>query len=30
MMQIAMILGFLTAAPMNKLLIQVGWKEAMG
>ncbi len=29
MMQIAMILGFLTAAPMNKLLIQVGWKEAM-
>ncbi len=30
MMQIAMILGFMTAAPMNKLLIQAGWKEAMG
>ncbi len=29
MMQIAMILGFMTAAPMNKLLIQAGWKEAM-
>lgn len=30
MMQIAMIFGFMTAAPMNKLLIQAGWKEAMG
>lgn len=30
MMQIAMICGFLTSLPMNRLLIQKGWKEAMG
>jgi hypothetical protein len=29
MMQIAMILGFATSFPMNRLLIGIGWKEAM-
>jgi hypothetical protein len=29
MMQIAMILGFLTSYPMNYLLIRMGWKEKM-
>ena len=30
MMQVGMIAGFLTAMPMNWLLVKVGWKEAMG
>lgn len=30
MMQIAMVLGFLTSYPMNRLLIKIGWKEVMG
>ena len=30
MMQIGMILGFLTSYPMNRWLIRSGWKEAMG
>ncbi len=30
MMQIGMILGFLTSYPMNRWLIMSGWKEAMG
>ncbi|MFZ3330189.1 MAG: DUF4396 domain-containing protein [Candidatus Acidiferrales bacterium] len=30
MMQIGMILGFLTSYPMNRWLIKSGWKEAMG
>lgn len=30
MMQIGMILGFLTSYPTNRWLIRVGWKEAMG
>ena len=30
MMQIGMILGFLTSYPMNRWLIKAGWKEAMG
>ncbi len=30
MMQIAMICGFVTALPINWLLIKIGWKEAMG
>jgi hypothetical protein len=30
MMQIAMILGFLSSYPMNKFLIKAGWKEVMG
>ena len=30
MMQVAMVLGFATAYPMNALLVRVGWKEAMG
>ena len=30
MMQIAMICGFLTALPINWLLIRIGWKERMG
>jgi hypothetical protein len=29
-MQIAMVLGFLTSYPMNRLLIKIGWKEVMG
>jgi hypothetical protein len=29
MMQIGMVLGFLTSYPMNRLLIRMGWKEAM-
>ena len=29
MMQIAMVLGFLTSCPMNRLLIRKGLKEAM-
>jgi hypothetical protein len=30
MMQIAMICGFATSLPVNRLLIKIGWKEAMG
>ncbi len=30
MMQIAMICGFVTALPVNRLLVKIGWKEAMG
>ena len=30
MMQIAMICGFITALPVNRLLVKIGWKEAMG
>ena len=30
MMQVAMICGFVTALPINWLLIKIGWKEAMG
>ena len=30
MMQIGMILGFFTSYPMNRWLIEAGWKEAMG
>ncbi|MFZ0584690.1 MAG: DUF4396 domain-containing protein [Candidatus Acidiferrales bacterium] len=30
MMQIGMILGFLTSYPMNRWLMKSGWKEAMG
>jgi hypothetical protein len=30
MMQIGMILGFITSYPMNRWLIKSGWKEAMG
>jgi hypothetical protein len=30
MMQIGMVLGFLTSYPMNRWLITAGWKEAMG
>lgn len=30
MMQIGMVLGYFTAYPMNRLLIKIGWKEAMG
>jgi hypothetical protein len=30
MMQIAMICGFVTALPINRLLVRIGWKEAMG
>jgi hypothetical protein len=30
MMQIAMICGFVTALPVNWLLVKIGWKEAMG
>ncbi len=30
MMQIAMICGFVTALPINWLLVKIGWKEAMG
>lgn len=30
MMQIAMIIGFFTAYPMNRWLVKKGWKEAMG
>jgi Domain of unknown function (DUF4396) len=30
MMQIGMILGFVTSYPMNRWLIKFGWKEAMG
>jgi hypothetical protein len=29
MMQIGMILGFLTSYPVNKWLLLKGWKEAM-
>jgi hypothetical protein len=29
MMQVAMICGFATSYPMNRLLIAIGWKEAM-
>jgi putative flippase GtrA len=29
MMQIAMICGFVTSYPMNRLLIALGWKERM-
>ncbi len=29
MMQIAMVGGFLTSYPMNRLLIKIGWKEVM-
>ncbi len=29
MMQISMILGFVTAMPVNAMLIKAGWKEAM-
>lgn len=29
MMQIAMVCGFATSFPMNRLLIRLGWKEAM-
>ena len=30
MMQIAMVCGFITAMPVNWLLVKIGWKEAMG
>lgn len=30
MMQIGMICGYLTSYPMNRWLIKIGWKEAMG
>lgn len=30
MMQIGMVLGYFTAYPMNRLLIEMGWKEVMG
>ncbi len=30
MMQIAMVCGFVTALPINWLLVKIGWKEAMG
>ena len=30
MMQVAMICGFVTALPVNRLLVKLGWKEAMG
>jgi hypothetical protein len=30
MMQVAMICGFVTALPINWLLVKIGWKEAMG
>lgn len=30
MMQIAMLFGYVTALPVNWLLVKVGWKEAMG
>lgn len=30
MMQIAMICGYVTALPVNWLLVRIGWKEAMG
>lgn len=30
MMQIAMICGYVTALPVNWLLVKIGWKEAMG
>ena len=30
MMQIGMVLGFFTSYPMNRWLIKIGWKEAMG
>jgi hypothetical protein len=30
LMQIAMICGFVTALPVNWLLVKIGWKETMG
>ena len=30
MMQVAMVCGFLTSLPMNRLLVTLGWKEKMG
>jgi hypothetical protein len=30
MMQVAMVLGYFTSYPMNRVLIKIGWKEAMG
>lgn len=30
MMQVAMICGFATSLPVNRFLIKIGWKEAMG
>lgn len=30
MMQIGMVLGYFTSYPMNRILIKIGWKEAMG
>lgn len=30
LMQIAMVCGFVTALPVNWLLVKIGWKEAMG
>ena len=30
MMQVAMVIGFLTSYPMNRWLVQHGWKERMG
>jgi hypothetical protein len=30
MMQIAMVCGYVTALPVNRLLVKIGWKEAMG
>jgi hypothetical protein len=30
MMQVAMICGFVTSMPVNRFLIRIGWKEAMG
>jgi hypothetical protein len=30
MMQVAMICGFATSLPVNRFLIRIGWKEAMG
>ncbi len=30
MMQIGMVLGYFTSYPMNRVLIKIGWKEAMG
>lgn len=30
MMQVGMVLGFFTSYPMNRFLMKIGWKEAMG
>jgi hypothetical protein len=30
MMQIGMVLGFFTSYQINRWLVKIGWKEAMG